>query len=280
MIYSGDTQLSKAYIGTTQVLKVYQGNTQLYSAYTWDSDALSLINRMSTQPSDALKVLINDTITSLKTAGVWNKLDCLYFRNVHTSQAACLNWVRDAHNSTLVNSPTFIAKQGIRCAAGKYIRNDYKPSIDGSNFQIRNSSVLFLNYQLNTIYAAYEMFGDASSPANRIYLTNYLTSTRYYYCNSSSYAPIGILEANKVYGAGVQTDVGSDYIYTYVDGIQYAAPRYATQSASTPNLDFLESYGTNATRSFSMLASKLTPEEHLAVSDIVHYFCDNVAATF
>ena len=63
---------------------------------------------MSVQPTNARKALIDALITSLKSAGVWAKLDVLWIPAAHDSQAGRLNW-KSPGTFTLaeVSSPTF-----------------------------------------------------------------------------------------------------------------------------------------------------------------------------
>jgi hypothetical protein len=123
----GSTSIGKVYKGATPITKIYKGATLLYSSGTaYEAETTALLARMDVQPSAALAALINTTILSLKTSGTWEKLDALYFRNVHTSQVACLNWISTLYNSTLVNSPTFIEKTGVLIETAKYIDTGFR----------------------------------------------------------------------------------------------------------------------------------------------------------
>lgn len=84
--------------------------TGTVSAYS--AEATALFARMSSQPDATRKGLIDTLIGSLKTAGVWTKLDALYILAAHTSQAALLNWVSTSYNLTANNSPTFTTDRG------------------------------------------------------------------------------------------------------------------------------------------------------------------------
>lgn len=64
---------------------------------------------MTTYPG-ALRVAQIDTlIGSLKTAGVWTKLDALYVTAAHEVGTAVLNWVSTSYNLTSGTAPTFTA---------------------------------------------------------------------------------------------------------------------------------------------------------------------------
>lgn len=74
--------------------------------------ALALFARMTTPPTAARKAIINTTIKSLITAGIWAKLDALWFMAAADSQTAKLNWVANQFNLTEVSAPTFTTDRG------------------------------------------------------------------------------------------------------------------------------------------------------------------------
>lgn len=77
-----------------------------------NAEASALALRFTTAASDARRGLIDACIGSLKSAGVWAKLDALYMLAAHNAQAAQRNWVQDAFNLTPVNAPVFEADLG------------------------------------------------------------------------------------------------------------------------------------------------------------------------
>lgn len=142
-------------------------------------EALAIFNRLTgEQPSNPLKELINEVIEGLKTDGVFALRDCLYVRGVHAAEMACQNWIKNAHNSTLVNSPTFIAKQGFRGnGTSSYINNNYKPATDAITFQLKSGEVTFMCKELPTIASRIlgTMEGDATLALHvRYYTTPYI----------------------------------------------------------------------------------------------------------
>lgn len=74
--------------------------------------ALTLFNRMTVEPDLTRKRHINTLISSLQTAGIWDKLDVFYVMAAHDSQAARLNWKSSSFTLTPVASPVFTANQG------------------------------------------------------------------------------------------------------------------------------------------------------------------------
>lgn len=76
------------------------------------AEANSLFARFTVQPYGGRKRQIDRLIRSLKTAGVWSKLDALYLMAAHDEQAAQRNWVADGFNLTANNSPAFARDRG------------------------------------------------------------------------------------------------------------------------------------------------------------------------
>ena len=110
--------------------------------YTFlNAEAADLVARFTTPAADARKALIDDLVGSLKTAGVWAKLDALYMFAAANSQAALLNWVQDLYNATAVSSPTFTADRGFSGnASSSYVDSGFNPSTAvGANF-LQNSA--------------------------------------------------------------------------------------------------------------------------------------------
>lgn len=96
-----------------------------------DSSTTALVARMTVDPGCPRKVVINNLIVSLKTAGVWTKLDVLYLFAAHDSQAALLNWVSTSYDATN-NSSSFTVDRG-------FTGNDGNQYID-TNFNISSAS--------------------------------------------------------------------------------------------------------------------------------------------
>lgn len=98
--------------------------------YTFtNAEASALVARFTTPPTNARKLLIDNLVGSLKTAGVWTKLDALYMRAAADSQAARLNWVADQYNSTAFSSPVFTADRGYTPdGSASYVDSGFNPT--------------------------------------------------------------------------------------------------------------------------------------------------------
>ena len=105
--------------------------------YTFvNAEAETLVAAMSVQPSAARKQLIDQLITSLKSAGIWSVLDNLQVYAAHDSQAALLNWKAPGVNDgSLVNAPAFTADLGFKGnGSSSYINTNFNPTDGGLNF--------------------------------------------------------------------------------------------------------------------------------------------------
>ncbi|MFE0754184.1 phage tail protein [Inquilinus sp. NPDC058860] len=116
-----------------------------------DTDAWAYISAMTVRPSLARQTLIKTLVESLKSAGLWAKLDCLYLLAAHHEQASRLN-ARSPGSFTLVattaNSvlPSFTADRGWRgggagTTAGGYLAGGFNATV-GTNQLQQNSAHL------------------------------------------------------------------------------------------------------------------------------------------
>lgn len=86
-----------------------------YPAYQnklFADESLTLFARMAVEPSLARKRAIDGLITSLKSAGIWAKLDAFYSMAAHDQQAANLNWKSTSFTLLPTNSPVFTTDRG------------------------------------------------------------------------------------------------------------------------------------------------------------------------
>lgn len=76
------------------------------------AETSTLLAAMTVQPDQTRRYLIDDLIGSLKTAGVWTKLDFLHVMAAHDAQAARINWITPAQVGTVSGTVTFTADRG------------------------------------------------------------------------------------------------------------------------------------------------------------------------
>lgn len=105
-------------------------------AYTFQTETKTLLAALTGTYSLARKKAIDQMIKSLKSAGVWAKLDVLQIYAAPTAADAVVNWKNPGtFNATLVNSPTLEVDRGITGdGASSYIKSNFIPSTNGVNF--------------------------------------------------------------------------------------------------------------------------------------------------
>jgi hypothetical protein len=115
-------------------------------SYILDADYYAVLDRGTTLgytlPDATLQGKQNTLVISLKSAGIWNKLDILKIYATNNSNMATLNWKAPAsHQTTLVNSPTFTANQGFKGnASTSYLNTNFNPATSGVQYTLNNAS--------------------------------------------------------------------------------------------------------------------------------------------
>lgn len=115
-----------------------------FSAALFDPAATALFARMTVQPDNTRKALINSTILGFKSAGIWTPADAIHFQAAHDAQAARLNWKGDIYNLTAVNSPVFIIDRGYGGdGVSAYLDTGLAPGAAGLKFQQNSAHYSF-----------------------------------------------------------------------------------------------------------------------------------------
>lgn len=123
------------------------------SGTSFDSDYQVILDKAVslgyTLPSSNTQTLQNTLLTSLKTDGVWDKLDIFYVFAVdnNASEFTTINWknpnalVNTPTQSTLINSPAFTNKAGFTGnGTDSYINTNYNPATQSINYTLNNAS--------------------------------------------------------------------------------------------------------------------------------------------
>jgi len=255
----------------------------------YHSKAVDLFNSMTVQPTPALKQLISDTIDGLITDGVFDKADCLYVRGVHTAQAACLNWVKRAHDSTLVNSPTFTPKVGFKGdGSTKYIRTNYILSSHKVNYDAYSNTVSFSYASYPVSVGGYTLGVRVDSP--RFWLMSIINTNgpTYSYINFDNnylywpftWAPNSIASYSRI---------SATQVSAYYNGSFIGTTGSLQASTSYPALSIFElavcfgggaSSHNDGTIKYSFYGGQLNSTEQLALYNRIKYFYDHVNDTF
>ena len=258
---------------------------KIQTGYSYQPETLALVSRYNNQPTIALKRLIDTTISSLKTAGIWNKLDVLYLFNMHDGQAALQNWISNNYNATAVNAPTFTVKTGYLGASSgaKHLRTGFIPNNVSTYDFLNNSAVHFNIYQYPTTTAT-APFGTISGTASNNYLTLYINGVDRLYWNANNYMAINDVST---VGAYYSIDVSKGFHYAYQNDVsimQSAAYSHTFDSSVEMVLCGLNSNGSysgsnTGLRNWS-IGQFLMWYEDASLYRILKYFDDNVGGTF
>ena len=144
--------LVNADLNKSIICKVAATDTDGTSAYVnsnslvvYDSDYKAVLDYAITQgytlPSVSQRLKQSVLLSSLKTAGVWSKLDTFAnFATDGSSDFALIDWKR-LTQYTAVNSPTFTTNQGFNGnGTSSYINTNFTPFLNASNYQLDNAS--------------------------------------------------------------------------------------------------------------------------------------------
>lgn len=109
---------------------------------SYAAESSAIFAAFTTPPTTARKALIDACVVSLKTAGVWAKLDALYMFAAADSQAGLINWKNPGtYNGTAVNSPTFTADHGfVGNGTSSYVDLNYNPGTAGGHLSQDSAS--------------------------------------------------------------------------------------------------------------------------------------------
>lgn len=149
----------------------------LYSGGQGDEASELLFSYMAVQPTAARKVILNAFITTLKGAGIWQKLDLLYVLAAHDAQAARLNWIAPQANALVAtNSPVFTVDQGY---AGDAVAARLELASWTPGQQTQNSAVLGIYVRTAASYDGATLRMDLFTSPSRMNRRNSTDSAAY-----------------------------------------------------------------------------------------------------
>ena len=269
----------------------YTDTESISTASGEEAETTALVGAMTTPPSTALRTLINTTIKGLKDDGVFTLADCLYIRGVHDSQAASLNWIKRAHDSTLVNAPTFTAKEGFKGnGSTKYINNNYTPSTDAVQLSRDSATIVIMHKLLGTTSGRMPFGVQNTSTVQRMYFTMFEPGNdRMFFNHQSAFNDNCNFVVNEYLGYVRSGNSGLN-VQGYVNGnTSGAGDNLAGSTTSLPAYSMFELAlnlkGTagshyNGQTSFMFIGAALNATQMLALYNRVSYFYANVGGTF
>lgn len=110
----------------------------------------ALTNAMTTEPTFARSVLIDNFFKTIRPAGIVDALDAIYVTAADDSQAATLNWLDPTKfNLTIVGTPTFTQNKGFTGnGTDAYLNTNYTFG-QGKATQDNNSGGVWTNSAIN-----------------------------------------------------------------------------------------------------------------------------------
>lgn len=127
-------------------------------------ETIALLSAMTVTPDAARQILINATISSLKSSGIWAQLDLLYVDAAHDSQAARLNWkTPGSFTQAAVNGPVFVVDRGFTGdGSSSRLNTNFTPSTQATQITQNNASA-WVWCVTNTINGSGDIGGSATS---------------------------------------------------------------------------------------------------------------------
>ena len=108
---------------------------------TLETETVALVRRFTTAPTGARIFVIDQTIAGLKNAGLWTKLDCLWFMAAEVADQALTNWISGSFTMTVNGTPTFTADRGYTGNnSSGYLQTGFNPTTAPSPQFTQNSA--------------------------------------------------------------------------------------------------------------------------------------------
>lgn len=220
---------------------------------SYDPEAIALFNRMTTQPSSSRKLLISNFFKGLKSdlqiLSLSSYFDAIWFFAAHENQAARLNWVKNSHNITEVNTPTWSNTGYISNGTTSYLNTNFIASTNGISYTL-NSCHIAVYSRTNVTESSYEIGNNDLSNALQLgikqvtdisftnlntgfgdSLSNTNDSTGLFQSNRSSSTNINIYRSGISLGTITRSSVAmpTQNIYVLARNLNNAADSFSTK---------------------------------------------------
>jgi hypothetical protein len=156
LVYADRGANVRCVVTATNTIGSASANSNAIAVAAFDTDYQAVLNRATTLgytlPTDSVKVKQNTLLSSMKTIGVWAKLDVFYvFAQDGGSDFGTLNWKNpNVNQSTLVNAPTFVSNGGLQGnGTSSYIDTNFNPATQGVQYTLNNASRYFFTHAIN-----------------------------------------------------------------------------------------------------------------------------------
>jgi hypothetical protein len=170
LVYADRGANVRCVVTATNAIGFASANSNAIAVAAFDTDYQAVLDRATslgyTLPTDSVKVKQNTLLTTMKTDGVWAKLDVFYvFAQDGGSAFGTLNWKNpNANQSTLVNSPTFVNNRGFQGnGTSSYIDTNFNSATQGVQYTQNNASRYFFTHAISATATRF----DGNSISNR-----------------------------------------------------------------------------------------------------------------
>lgn len=238
------------------------------------AEAAALVARFTTPPTYARKALIDTLIGSLKTGGVWSKLDALHVMAAADSQAARQNWIADQYNLTAVSGPTFTADRGYQGdGAASYASTG--AAANALSKLAQNSCTAMFWSRTNASGASTYDFGVSNS--NNITIQGRQTTGISIRANSGTGIGVATADSLGLYGFSRSA---SSTVTVYKNGAVILSDSSVSGALPTGTIEYFHSTGGFGSRqgAAGCFGSALTDAEHLALYNALNTYLIAIGA--
>lgn len=282
---TGDVTLAKADVGlgnvdntsdvnkpvSTAVQTALNNKNNLAAAATGE-----LCARMTVRPTIARRTLIENLISSLITAGIWNKLDGFYVLAAHDTQAAKLNWIGGMQDITAVNSPTFQIDRGYTGdGSSSYLDTNTSAAVL-EKFTANDAS---LGVYTRSDIASGSMIDIGKTGGGTYLAVSNASNGTFARLNYNSSSAVTISNAGSRTGLFAWTRDASN-AYVYRAGSSLGSASIPTGSLSGGNMTILKVDSSYSTRQISaaFISSGLSNTEHAALNTALTTYLTAIGA--
>ena len=221
---------------------------------SYQAETHAFLNSLFLLPSQTKTDAFDAYISSLKTNGIWTKLDVLDILALDDAQSSVLNWKGGLLNAQLISTPTFTADRGYTTdGAVTGVDSFYNPTSSG---QVTLNNAAYTIWSLTPGELASSGIGCQQS-TNLVSITPYNTSGQLGFRVHDATADVVTNTAATGQGMFSVVRSGATTKLAYLNGVQMGAT-LATTSTAIPNATFsigsINGGASFTARQFAMIA--------------------------
>lgn len=212
-----------------------------------------------TLPSIDQQVKQNTFLVTLKSIGVWDKLDVLYvFAQDGSAEFATLNWKNPNANQAIITSaPTFVVNGGFQGnGTSSYIDTNFNPATQGVQYTLNNASRYFFSHAI-TATGATRFDGNTNSGINTIFRNSF--NSQRINCGSTNNLAVAFNYTTAVDTKSIHRTSSVDVtLYNGTTGLSTTQTSTGINSAPQWILRSASNYGSHTCAAYAMGASMIS----------------------